>query len=189
MVELLITNLEEKYFNEVKEFTDKHIGQGYYSLEQISEICEKSKLNNQNCSFLLFQNGKMAGIRLSYMPGKWSKGKGMGGLTPSSWTESLETLGYFQSLFILPELTGQNWGAFLSSLSLQELTKAGAKGVLTHSWLESPHNSSRRYLEKLGFKIVTKHPLYWNKIDYDCPRCGKPCVCTAGEMIKYLGAK
>ena len=45
---------------------------------------------------------------------------------------------------------------------------------------------SGRYLRAMGFELVKAHPLYWNKVDYVCTRCGKPCVCTAEEMIKYL---
>ena len=30
--------------------------------------------------------------------------------------------------------------------------------------------------------IIENYPEYWKEVDYDCTRCGKPCVCTAEEM-------
>lgn len=189
-MEYKIINLNPTFFNKLLKFTDDFIGKNYYSLEQLGEIYEKSLLNNHNCSFVLFVNDEIKGIRLSYMPSKWDSVKGTGGLSPEKWHGlNINELGYFQSLFIHPELTNQNWGPFLSNLSIIEMKKAGAKGILTHSWLESPHNSSRKYLEKLGFKLVEKHSLYWKKIDYECPRCGNPCLCTAGEMLKTWETK
>lgn len=183
-----IVNLHPDHFSKLKEFTDKYIGKDYYSLSDLLEVYNKSLLNNQNASFLLFINNSLMGMRLSYMPGKWSKMKGDGGLTPNLWSGlGVSDLGYFQSLFIHPDLTGQGWGPILSTHSLDQIKKAGAKGVLTHSWVESPNNSSRQYLSKLGFSEVKVHPLYWSKIDYDCSGCNqKPCVCTACEMLKDL---
>lgn len=189
-MEFKIINLQPEHFTELLLFTDQFIGKDYYSLEQINEIYEKSLFLTNNCSFLLFQNNQLKGIRLSYMPTKWHSVKGTAGLSPDKWEGiSIKQLGYFQSLFIHPDLTKQHWGPVLSNLSLQEMQKAGALGVLTHCWMESPHNSSRRYLEKLGFNLIQKHNLYWHKVDYECPCCGKPCVCTAGEMLKVMRAK
>ena len=63
----------------------------------------------------------------------------------------------------------------------------GGKAVLCHSWLESPGNSSQRYLSSIGFESVKEHEKFWYEIDYECTRCGpEKCVCTAMEMIKYL---
>jgi hypothetical protein len=74
-----------------------------------------------------------------------------------------------------------NW-AKLSDLSINIFRKLGAKGIITHCWKESPHNSSLRYLEKVGFKKIIEHPLYWIDVDYTCALDGKPCRCTAIEM-------
>ena len=63
--------------------------------------------------------------------------------------------------------------------ALDDLRASGAGFVLTHSWKESPHGSSRRYLEKLGFRVVAEHVDYWAEVDYVCRRDGKPCRCTA----------
>ena len=73
-------------------------------------------------------------------------------------------------------------------LSIKALKDMGAKAVVCHSWIQSPHDSSRKYLNSLGFEAVSIHEKFWYNIDYDCTRCGKnsKCVCDAQEMIKYL---
>ena len=85
-----------------------------------------------------------------------------------------------------PSLTGQGWGTRVSRQAIQILLKLGAKAVVTHSWKESPHDSSRRCLRGLGFSPVACYPGYWSEVAFSCSRCGKPCACTAEEMILRL---
>lgn len=122
---------------------------------------------------------------MSFPAGQWQKGKGQG-LRNDLWKFPLESVGYFQSLFLDDSVQGKGWGAKVSQASIEALKRAGTKAIVTHAWKESPHDSSRKYLRKLGFEFVAEHPLYWNKVDYECTRCGRPCMCTAEEMIKYL---
>ena len=124
-------------------------------------------------------------MRLAYAPGKWAHGKGSK-LRPDLWPFKIEQAAYFQSLFLSSELQSQNWGPRLSQKSIDIFKELGAKGIITHSWKESPNNGSLRYLEKLGFKQVIEHPLYWIEVDYVCTRDGKPCRCTAIEMYLNL---
>ncbi len=124
-------------------------------------------------------------MRLAYPPGAWSKGKGSG-LSPDQWKIPLEKVGYFQSLFISEKARGQGWGPKLSEASIQCFKKLGAEAIVTHAWKESPQNSSIRYLTKFGFEAVATYPLYWIDVDYECALDGKPCRCTAVEMIKYI---
>lgn len=150
MSEIKIIPFSSEKIDEVKIFTDIHIGLNYYSKEDLQEICKKSILNGENSSFLLLKDNQIKGIRLAYMPGNWSKGKGSEGLSPSSWSNfSIDELGYFQSLFLAQDFIGQGWAPVLANLSIAAIKKAGGQGILTHSWLESPNNSSRKYLEKL----------------------------------------
>lgn len=170
----------------IREFTDRAIGQGYYSLQELAAILERSSKDGQVFSLLLVdKKGKIRGVRITYPPGKWEHGKGQG-LCPELWRCPLADTAYFQSLFVDPSTTGQGWGKKLSTESLNMLQKHGAKAVVCHSWKESPHDSSGRYLRSLGFELVKEHPKYWFHVDYQCPRCGRPCLCTAQEMIKYL---
>ena len=66
------------------------------------------------------------------------------------------------------------------------LKEIGTQAIVTHAWQESPNNSSIRYLTKFGFQPIATHANYWIDVDYVCTRDGKPCRCTAVEMIKYL---
>ncbi|MGE4131495.1 MAG: GNAT family N-acetyltransferase [Bdellovibrionales bacterium] len=171
----------------VKAFTDQEIGAGYYSAVELEQILKQSDFNGAMCSMVLTDSkGELFGIRISYPPGQWERGKGQG-LDPEKWPHPLAKTAYFQSIFLSSQLRGGGWGARLSQASLEVLKAIGAKGVVCHSWMESPNNSSTRYLTKLGFKPVGEHPHYWYNVDYNCTRCLKPpCVCTAMEMYLDL---
>lgn len=177
----------------VKIFTDSNIGSNYFSRTELKSVLKQSVRDGINCSFVLERKTKneqnfsnrIIGVRLSYAPGMWKHGKGSQ-LRPDLWGVKLEQVGYFQSLFVDQEARGEGWGPKLSELSLQQMRKLGAKAVVTHAWAQSPDNSSVRYLEKFGFQKVIDHPEYWINVDYTCTYDGKPCRCTAVEMIKHL---
>ena len=171
----------------LKEFTDRTIGAGYYSEKELEEIFDKSESEKSGsakmCSLLLRDpSGEILGVRFTYPPGRWSRGKGEG-LNPSRWPHPIEQTAYFQSLFLSDKVQGQGWGSKLSNASIGILKTVGARGAVCHSWKESPFNSSSKYLEKMGFQKIAEHPLYWQHVDYNCTRCLKPpCQCTAVEM-------
>lgn len=183
-----IEAFEAKHIPLVKKFTDVAIGKDYYSLKELAENQKKSIcMNSQISSFVLVNSyNEVKGFRLAYPPKNWNHGKG-NNLRPDLWPHSLDETGYFQSLFISSDLQGQSWGPRLSQCSIEVLKKNNTLGIATHSWKESPNNSSVRYLEKLGFKKIIEHPLYWNQVEYTCTLDGKPCRCTAVEM--YLDLK
>lgn len=171
----------------VKDFTDLTIGENYYSSSELSEIFERSRLRDQMCTLLLCEGQDIRGIRITYPPTKWTHGKG-DGLSPEHWPYGLNDTAYFQSLFVAKELTGQGYGRQLSIKSIEILQALGAKGIVCHSWRESPNGSSGRYLRALGFQLIKQHPLYWNKVNYTCTRCGNPCLCTAEEMYLVISS-
>jgi ribosomal protein S18 acetylase RimI-like enzyme len=184
---LHIRALEQKDLPAVHNFTDKHIGAGYYTLGELQLIFERSCKDGVMYTLLLENNNsEIQGIRITYPPGKWQKGKGQG-LHSERWPHALAETAYFQSLFLSDELRGQGWGGKLSLEALRLLMENGAKGVVTHSWKESPENSSTRYLQKLGFEMIAEHPHYWKDVNYNCAGCQKrPCQCTAIEMYLDL---
>ena len=185
MYPMKIRPLKKEDLPQVKVFTDQMIGLNYFTLLELEEAFQKSNKNGVMCSFLLVDGERIMGLRLAYPPGTWSKGKGAK-LRPDLWDVPLEQVAYFQSLFLAPEAQGQNWGPKLSEAAIEAFRSLGAKAIVTHAWKESPNNSSIRYLMKVGFKSVATHPDYWMDVDYECTRDGKPCRCTAEEMIKYL---
>ena len=178
----------ESHIPAVKKFTDEQIGEGYYSLEELAQNQKKSVTKSGVItSFVLVDPDSQAvkGLRLAYAPGYWVHGKGSK-LRPDLWPFPLEQAAYFQSLFLSKDLQGQNWGPRLSQKSIEVFQKLGAAEIITHSWKESPNNGSLKYLEKMGFKKLIEHPLYWFDVDYICTRDGKPCRCTAIEMYLKL---
>ena len=183
-----IVEFKKEYIPEVKKFTDEQIGLGYYTIEEQIENQKKSTAaNGEISSFILLDpvNKKIQGLRLAFPPGNWNHGKGSK-LRPDLWPFKINEAAYFQSLFLSTEVQGQGWGPKLSEKSIEVLKKLNAKGIVTHCWKESPHNSSFKYLDKVGFKTVIEHPLYWFDVDYTCTRDGKPCRCTSIEMYLPL---
>jgi ribosomal protein S18 acetylase RimI-like enzyme len=178
--ELVLTDLPN-----VQVFTDQVIGKNYFSLAELELNLAKSLSQGRVSSFVLADKNKIFGLRLAYPPGLWSKGKGAK-LRPDLWKSSLTDTAYFQSLFLAPEVQGQGWGPRLSAASVAVFKSLNAQAIVTHAWKESPNNSSVRYLQKQGFLSVATHPDYWIDVDYECVRDGKPCRCTAEEMILYI---
>ena len=171
---------------QVKSFTDTWIGTGYYKEEELARVLEISTLNGRCCSYLAFDQEKLVAVRLTFAPGTWAKDITRG-LTPDSWKIPFEKMAYFKSLFVHEDYQGQGLGKSLSQKSIETLKEMGAQGILCHSWIESPGDSSRRYLKRMNFEQVAEHKEYWKPIDYLCTRCTpNPCVCTAAEMVYYI---
>ncbi|WP_413291523.1 GNAT family N-acetyltransferase [Bdellovibrio sp. HCB337] len=183
-----IRELTLKDIPAVKAFTDQTIGKNYFSEKELEENFHKSVSQGIMCSFVLSEGAKIYGLRLAYPPGLWTKGKGKK-LRSDLWQVPADKVAYFQSLFLASEAQGQGWGPKLSAASIAAFRKLGAEAIATHAWKESPNNSSMRYLTKQGFKSVATHPEYWIDVDYECVLDGKPCRCTAEEMILHLKEK
>lgn len=184
---LRVRELQESDLPQVKAFTDIEIGQGYFTLPQLHDIFCAGRKDGLNASFLLVGPGnKIMGVRLSFMPGQWLTKPPNQRAHSELWSVPYEAVGYFQSLFVSEKCQGGGWGRRLSMASIENMKLAGAKAVVCHSWNESPNNSSARYLKSLNFTAVTEIPNFWKPIDYECTRCGRPCLCTATEMILYF---
>ena len=183
-----IRQMQFSDFNKVIHFADKWIGANYYNQQNLPEILELGQLNNMNACLVALDSStnELVGIRIVHAPEKWLN-KYHGRINPKQWSLPEDDIGYFKSLFIADKYQGQGLGKALSKASIHILKQMGAKGIICHSWLESPNNSSMRYLEKMGFEHVANHPKFWHDIDYLCSGCGKPkCVCTAAEMLLRL---
>lgn len=168
----------------VKNFTDRVVGAGYYSIAELTDFQNRSIAKSGDiCSFVLVgpTTSEILGLRLAFPPGNWDHGKGSK-LRADLWPTKLAETAYFQSLFVSPKLQGQGWGPKLALKSLEIFKRLKATAVITHCWKESPNNSSYKYLVGLGFKEIIEHPNYWIDVDYVCTRDGKPCKCTAIEM-------
>jgi predicted N-acetyltransferase YhbS len=184
---MTIRAFRESDIAEVRRFADRYIGENYFTDDQLQEVLRNSATPHGSVSFVAVEpNGEIVGLRLSYPPGHWDMS--IDGLSQEKWKVAPSEIAYFQSLFVASDRMGAGIGPKMSEASIEVIRKAGAKAILCHSWLESPNNSSVRYLKKLGFEEVCLHPRFWADVDYLCSGCRvKPCTCTAVEMILYLG--
>lgn len=170
----------------VSAFADRTIGDGYYPEASILGYLARATVDGRTTAYVAEAEGRIAGFRIVMPPGRWEQGRG-DGLTPEAWPHPLEATAYFQSCFVDPDITGAGLGRRLAEAAFADLRALGARAVAVHSWKESPHDSSRRYLVRLGFTPVAEHPHYWRDVDYLCSGCRvRPCVCTAIEMILDL---
>ena len=181
-----IIPLEPSWIDAFITFTDENIGAGYYKKPDVESLIARNQ--PVNTSFLLIDEaGQIYGVRVSYPPAKWIDLVGPERLFLKDWSHQPEKVGYFKSLFVDKKLQGQGWGPKLSAIAIEQMKKAGADALVTHSWNESPNNSSTRYLESIGFKTLGKHRNFWSKVDYLCTGCHvKPCTCSADEMYKNI---
>ena len=169
----------------VSGLADVLVGPGYYPTNLVKEYIERSRSGDENQSFVACDGDRIVGFRFTFPPGKWASGRGRG-LSPDKWPVSKNDAAYFQSCFVDEDYMGCGIVKRLSFASIDALRASGVRLVVAHSWKESPHNSSFRYLKKLGFHPVAEYPKYWSEIDYICKLDGKPCQCTAIEMILDL---
>ena len=162
------------------------VGVGYFPPERVREYLARSTTEAGVFSYVATRGADVVGFRLVLPPGTWTRGRGRS-LAPQCWPKPQAQAAYFQSCDVDASAMGQGIGGRLAQRAFEDLRAAGAKLVVTHSWKESPHNSSLRYLSKLGFVPVAEHAHYWSEVDYVCPRCGPPpCSCTAVECVLEL---
>ncbi|PIK15183.1 GNAT family N-acetyltransferase [Halobacteriovorax sp. JY17] len=171
---------------DILSFTDLWIGKNYFGRDELLEIINLGQKNGINTSLKAVSDSEeLAGVRLTLAPGNWVNS--MRGLSTDLWKVEASSVGYFKSLFVSENFQKMGIGKSLSTLSIEQLKKVGAKAVICHSWLESPSNSSQRYLISMGFQPVKEYREFWSEIDYHCTKCGPAkCLCTAIEMIKYI---
>jgi len=180
-----IVPLDSSYMEQLIDLADREIGVSYYSQHEILEQIKRSSWQGKQLSYLAFDEDELIGFRLTSAPGKWNHGRGMG-LSPHLWKFPVEDSAYFQSCFIASSHMGRGIGKQLSLACIDTLRAQNIQQVIAHSWKESPHNSSFRYLTKLGFIPVIEYPDYWKEVDYECSLDGNPCRCTAIEMLLDL---
>lgn len=169
----------------VAALADRLVGDDYYTPELVAQTMERSTYEGQVFSYVATLGGTLVAFRFVFPPGRWEHGRG-DGLAPGRWKAPLEQTAYFQSCFVDHAVMGQGIGRALAHRALMDLQSLGARAVVAHSWKESPHGSSLRYLTRLGFEAVAEHPEYWVDVDYTCSLDGKPCHCTAIEVVLDL---
>ena len=119
--EVLIRPLNESDLKKVQQFTDRWIGQNYYSFEELQDAFVKGQQGSLNASFIALSGDEVVGIRLTYAPGTWIENSTKifkAGLSLKDWKIASEKMGYFKSLFVHGEYQGQGLGKTLSNKAL-----------------------------------------------------------------------
>lgn len=182
---LKICPLEQGDLQEISSLSDEIFGPGY--LEDLNLLGEWSKVcpGEPHISFSLKTNAdKVVGLRLSYPPGQWIHLDAFSKSHPSQWPVPSDLVGYFKMSMVHPDYQGQGWGKQMAQAAIGGLRARGAKGVITHSWNESPGNSSAQYTKAIGFQFVSSIPGFWKDYIYSCDVCNMPsCTCTASELF------
>ena len=171
--------------NAVEALADIVVGPGYYPRDTVLEFLERATVGDVVCAHVAFVGSELVGFRFALPPGRWTSGRGRG-LSPETWPAPLEQCAYFQSSYVATAHMGKGIGRVMARRAIDSLRALDARAIVTHSWKEAPHGSSFRYLSRLGFRPVAEHPRYWSEVDYTCIRDGRPCLCTAIEMVLDL---
>ena len=179
---MIYREFKEEDIEKLLKLTDDLIGINYYSYQDLYKIYKNGFYKGEQLSIII-EDKDIIGFRFTLAPNTWLDKK----IAPELWGVKKEEVAYFQSIFIAKHMTGQGIGRIASLKSIEKLKRLGVKAVVCHSHVESPNNSSQKYLLKLGFKNIKEYPLFWSNIDYLCDTCKvNPCKCTAREMIKVL---
>jgi ribosomal protein S18 acetylase RimI-like enzyme len=187
-MDIRFRRMDEADVEGVSRLADRLVGPSYYTPSLVREYRDRSATDTGVLSYVAEEaSGELVAFRFVLPPGHWSGGRGAG-LTPDRWPAPLEHTAYFQSCFVDDRCMGHGIGRRLAWQAMEDLQASGAQAVVAHSWKESPHGSSLRYLTRLGFTPISEHLEYWKEVDYVCRRCGSPCLCTAVEVVLDLVA-
>ncbi|MEC9073014.1 MAG: GNAT family N-acetyltransferase [Myxococcota bacterium] len=187
-MDIRIRRMEEADVDGVSLLADRLVGSSYYTPDLVREYRRRSSAGHDVFSYVAeTTDGELVAFRFVLPAGRWSGGRGKG-LSPERWPADLSDTAYFQSCFVDDRCMGKGIGRRLAWQAMDDLKRAGTRAVVAHSWKESPHGSSLRYLTRLGFQPVAEHLEYWKEVDYVCRRCGEPCLCTAIEVVMDLEA-
>lgn len=182
--EISLINLTPSHFNDVIELGNEVHGDGYLFLDTLMAIYKKGLKDNLNASYVLYEQNKLIGFRLSYAPHQWSFDQWC---SPELWPVAPNNVAYFKCNTIHPSHQGKGYGGILLAKSIETLKEMGAKAGLSHIWMQSPGNASFKYFTKAGGTLIKTHPRRWhddpNIPDYVCILCGHDCFCDASEML------
>tara|TARA_B100000749_G_scaffold280771_1_gene278569 strand:- start:54557 stop:55162 length:606 start_codon:yes stop_codon:yes gene_type:complete len=180
-----IAPLDLHFEDQLIAFTDLCFGARFYSKQDLRTVFEYSHCQGKNASLVAWDGTKIVGIRFTFAPySNWDVLFGQNKILPENWGFPEETAAYFKTLSVHPDYQMQGLGSRLSRASIGILKEMKASCIVSHSWKESPGNSSLKYFSKMNFKPIGEHPMFWANIDYDCTLCKKPpCRCTSVEMI------
>ena len=187
MDQISFRHLNSTDFPSLVQLSDSVFGKGYYTENSFLKIKDLLTENNRTASWVAEKDSLLVGFRIVFLPGSWLKHSAFKKSLKEFWGCSPDKTAYFKTVCIHKDFRRKKIGSQLANLAIQDLKSLHCKAIVTHSWDESYDNSSRQYLNSVGFKEVGPIPNFWHEEVYDCDVCqSKPCVCNATEMILRL---
>jgi len=188
---LTIVPLTPEYFQRVIVLGNEVHGDAYLTNEIITKIYNKSLIKGINCSFVMLDQDRVVGFRLTYAAGKWEIDEWC---SADLWKLPIEQLCYFKSSTVDSDYRGKGVAKTMLRESIKAAKKQGAKGGICHTWMQSPGNAAYKYFIGCGGKLLKTYPDRWLEDSYAGYRCvvclpEKHCHCDAGEMILYFDEK
>ena len=171
--------LSMEQYDKLQPFIDKWIGKDFFSKKDVEELVE------QDINYVAFDRDKLVGVRFAYLPDCWESKN----VSPDKWKVPREQVARGGGIFVHGDYQKKGIGKTLEKRLCKALKEKGAKAICVHSWLESPNNSSQKFLLGNGYKNLKTYKDYYINAP-SCSRCEvtkeNPCSCSANEMIKYL---
>jgi len=187
MKQILYTQLAPEHFEGILKLGNHVHGDNYMDLPQLQALYQQSFKQGINASWVALDGEQLVGFRLTQAAGNWHPDKWC---SPTLWQTDVEQVCYFKCNTVDENYRGYGIGSHLLKRSVEKAQLQGAEAGLAHIWLASPGNSAYKYFSKCGGKMVKEHPGKWNdnciEDNYQCPICGSPCDCVAGEMILHF---
>ena len=161
-------------------------GDGYLNRNNIQAWYEKGLKNDINAGYVVYDDDKLIGFRITFSAGNWAVDKWC---SPDAWQSSIDKTCYFKCNTVDENYRGHGIGGQLLKHSIAAAKKQGSVAGVSHLWKQSPGNSAVRYFTKCGGQLVKSHPNRWyedSKNGYHCILCGYNCHCEAAEMIIHF---
>ena len=179
--------LDQSFLAPLNLLSDEVFGRDYLLQIGVEDDWEKIAQLVNPISFCVVKGGGLCAARISYPPGQWSHLSAFKKSQPELWPFSPEDVGYFKLSMVHPAHRKKGLGKDMANFAIAGMRSMGAKGVVTHSWNQSPGGASAQYVSRLGFEKVAETEGFWSEYAYDCNECqNDPCLCTASEMFLKL---
>lgn len=184
MTQLTYRHMIPEDFLSLVTLSDDVFGKGYYTEESFVENWKSMTSSQQTASWVALNAGHLIGFRIVFLPGLWSSHLEFNKSLKEKWNVPLNRVAYFKTACVHLDFRRKGIGTKLAYAAINDLIALKAQAIVTHSWDESPNNSSNLYLKSFGFEDLGPRPLFWHEDSYDCDVChSKPCICNATEMI------
>lgn len=164
---------------EARQICDDLLGEGLYSEQRISEVCQKKN----HYFFVISKQSQIEGIFYCYAD--------RAGNVP--FAENIEDLsadtriGVAQSIALKREARQKGVAAAVLNYATELLFhKEKIKLILALAWMQEKEIPAKKHLEKCGFRLLKIQKRPWSSCEkLSCPACGQqPCVCDGAVYVK-----